>query len=179
MTSASSAAAATLPDPITEQRREQRFARIAKAATYLTVFGLGWTVPLMRIAAGDSAKHQLGELWQLLGIPLLGIAAFLAVWAATAPQINTSLGAIPGPAQVWEQAGALWEDHRAERIKADKFYARLEARNQKLIDAGKAECRNPDDQYAIQAELAELVGVREVSCHANACKTRPLRHPRL
>lgn len=139
MTSASSAAAATLPDPITEQRREQRFARIAKAATYLTVFGLGWTVPLMRIAAGDSAKHQLGELWQLLGIPLLGIAAFLAVWAATAPQINTSLGAIPGPAQVWEQAGALWEDHRAERIKADKFYARLEARNQKLIDAGKAD----------------------------------------
>ena len=34
------------------------------------------------------------------------------------------------------------------------------------IDAGKAECRNPDDQYAIQAELAALVGVREVSCHA-------------
>ena len=34
------------------------------------------------------------------------------------------------------------------------------------IDAGKAQCRSPVDQHAIQAELAELVGRREVSCHA-------------
>ena len=35
------------------------------------------------------------------------------------------------------------------------------------IDAGKAQCRSPADQHAIQAELAELMGRREVSCHAN------------
>ena len=34
------------------------------------------------------------------------------------------------------------------------------------IDAGKAECRSPADQHAIQAELAALLGRREVSCHA-------------
>ena len=34
------------------------------------------------------------------------------------------------------------------------------------IDAGKAQCRSPADQDAIQAELAELLGAREVSCHA-------------
>ena len=121
------------------EKRERRFARIARAAVYFDVLGLGWLVPLLRIAAGDSPRYQLRELWQLLFVPLLGIIAFVALWASVAPQINTSLGAVPGPAQVWEQVGALWEDHKAEREKAERFYERQAARNDKLVAAGKAD----------------------------------------
>ena len=117
--------------------KEKRFALIGKAATYLNVLGLGWLVPMLKIAAGDSPKPQLKELWQLLAVPILGIAFFLLAWGAIAPQINTSLGAVPGPAQVWEQVGALWEDHKTERAKAAAFYDRQEMRNAKLVESGK------------------------------------------
>ena len=120
-----------------DRRKEKRFAAIAKAASYLNVLGLGWFVPLLKMAAGDSPKHQLRELWQLLIVPLLGILVFVGAWAVFAPQINTSLGAIPGPSQVWEQVGGLWQDHKVERDKADAFYARQDVRNQKLIEAGR------------------------------------------
>ena len=72
------------------------FARINTAAAYLNILGLGWLAPLARIAAGDSVKPQLKELRQGLLVPLIGIGVFLAAWAWAAPQVKTSLGAIPG-----------------------------------------------------------------------------------
>jgi nitrate/nitrite transport system permease protein len=103
------------------------------------VFGLGFVGPLLRLAAGDSAKTQFKELWQQLFIPLMGIVVFVAAWAALAPQVKTSLGAIPGPQQVLVQAGNLYVDHRAERAKEAAFYERQEARNAKLVAAGQAD----------------------------------------
>ncbi|MEK9969186.1 MAG: ABC transporter permease [Ferrovibrio sp.] len=120
-------------------RRERLFARINKAATYLNVVGLGWTVPLLKIAAGDNPRHQMRELRQVLIIPLIGIAIFLVAWAALAPRVNTSLGAIPGPAQVWEQVVNLYVDHQAEREKEAAFYARQDERNRQLVAEGKAD----------------------------------------
>ena len=120
-----------------ERRREANIARISRAAGYLNVFGLGWLVPILKIAAGDTPRHQLRELWRLLGIPLIGIAAFLALWGTLAPQVKTSLGAVPGPAQVWDQATNLYADHRAERQKESEFYARQDARNAQLAAEGK------------------------------------------
>lgn len=120
-------------------RRERWLTRIARTTTWLRVFGLGWVVPLLRIAAGDSPGHQLRELWQQAGIPMLGIVAFLGAWAALAPTVETSLGTIPGPAQVWEQAGSLWADHLREREKQAAFMERQEARNAKLVADGKAD----------------------------------------
>ena len=120
-----------------EKRREKRFTRISRIATYLDVLGFAWLVPLLRIAAGDSPRHQFKELWQLLFIPLIGILAFIVAWAVIAPTIKTSLGTVPGPAQVWEQVGGLWEDHKAERAKAVAFDQRQAERNAKLIEAGK------------------------------------------
>jgi nitrate/nitrite transport system permease protein len=122
-----------------QARRERLFARINKAAAYLGVFGLGWAAPILRIAAGDSPRHQLKELWSGLGIPLIGIVVFVAVWAQLAPKVETSLGAVPGPIEVWEQAANLWDDHLAERAKSDIFYERQEERNAKLIAEGKAD----------------------------------------
>jgi nitrate/nitrite transport system permease protein len=120
-------------------RRERRFIRINRAAGWLDALGLGWLTPLLRIAAGDSVSEQLGELKRVLIVPLVGISIFILAWGMLAPRVNTSLGALPGPADVWEQALYLWEDHGAERAKEAAFYERQDARNAALIQAGKPE----------------------------------------
>ncbi|MGJ4904827.1 ABC transporter permease [Bradyrhizobium sp. HKCCYLS2058] len=128
-------------DAAAEQRarKERIFARINAAASYLNIVGLGWLAPLARMAAGDSIKPQLKELRQTLLVPLLGIGLFLAAWGWVAPHVKTSLGAIPGPAEVWGQAKNLYADHVAERAKQAAFYERQEARNAKLIADGRAD----------------------------------------
>ncbi|WAP70558.1 ABC transporter permease [Jiella pelagia] len=120
-------------------KREKRLMRITRATGPLTAIGLGWIVPIMKIAAGDDPRANLKGLWQGLVVPLLGILAFLAAWAALAPQVQTSLGTVPGPAAVWGQAEALYADY--QRTSADKaeFYERQEIRNQKLVEAGHAD----------------------------------------
>lgn len=122
-----------------ERRRTVLFGRISRASTYLNVVGLGWLVPLLRIAAGDNPRHQLAELRQTLLVPLIGVAAFLLLWGALAPTVKTSLGAVPGPVQVWHQAVNLYDDHVAERAKEAAFYQRQRARNDRLQAEGKAD----------------------------------------
>lgn len=78
-------------------------------------------------------KWLNGSIAENAVLPALGIAAFLVLWAAAASQIDTSLGAFPGPAQVAQQAGALASEHRAERAKEAAFYQRQEDRNAKRI----------------------------------------------
>jgi len=68
-------------------------------------------------------------LWLAVGVPALALLVFLALWAAVAPRIQTSLGAVPGPAQVAEQAQTLWLDHFNERRKRSEFYERQDKRN--------------------------------------------------
>lgn len=121
------------------KRQEKIFSSINKASKFLDVFALSWVTPLLMMAAGDGVKRNLGLLWQRLGIPVLAIIIFLLAWAALAPTVKTSLGAIPGPAQVWEQAQVLHADHEQEMAKADAFYERQEQRNQALINAGRPE----------------------------------------
>ena len=120
-----------------EAMRARRKARLAhslnRAAATLQIVGLGWLSPLLRMAAGDSPRQQGQELWQQMGVPLTALMLFLAAWAWLAPQVNTSLGAIPGPAQVWEQVGVLHADHQAERAKEAAFYDRQAKRNAELL----------------------------------------------
>jgi nitrate/nitrite transport system permease protein len=120
-------------------RREKLFQRINVAGRWLDALGLGFLPPLMRIAAGDNVNEQLQVLKRVLVIPLIGILAFLVLWGALAPQVQTSLGAVPGPFQVVAQAETLWQDHLAEREKAAEFYARQDERNAKLLAEGKAD----------------------------------------
>lgn len=101
--------------------------------------GFGWLLPLLRMLSGDSVQEQLVELKHRLIIPLLGMAFFLAAWAVLAPKVDTSLGAIPGPVQVWEQVGVLADDHKRERAKEAAFYTRMDERNAQLIADGKAD----------------------------------------
>ncbi|MEN0039759.1 MAG: ABC transporter permease [Pseudomonadota bacterium] len=118
-------------------KRERLFTAINRASSWLEALGLAWVTPLLRIAAGDNPREQLSELKRVLVIPLLGIMIFLAAWAWLAPKVQTSLGAVPGPVQVWEQVGNLWDDHTREREKAAAFYERQEVRNEKRIADGK------------------------------------------
>jgi len=86
----------------------------------------------LRSAVRDPGA-RLRSLGFSLGIPALALALFLALWAALAPRIQTSLGAVPGPAQVAGQAHALWDAHFAERRKRADFYARQEQRNKERL----------------------------------------------
>ena len=120
-------------------RRARLFTRINRADRWLGALGLGWLTPLMRAAAGDDPRGQLSEAWRLIGVPLLAIAGFLALWAALAPQVQTSLGAVPGPAQVWDEAVSLHADAVRTGEKRAKFEAMVTQRNDKLIAAGRAD----------------------------------------
>ncbi len=139
------AAPALARDAAVAARKERQFARIERAAKFLNLVSLGWIAPLLRMAAGDDVKQQMRELWRLLGIPLSAIVLFLLAWAAVAPTIKTSLGTVPGPAEVWSEAVALYDDHKAERTKEQRYYERQKARNEKKLaedPAAKVEWRS-------------------------------------
>ncbi|WP_316014603.1 ABC transporter permease [Roseobacter sp. HKCCA0434] len=126
-------------DAAREARRARLFTRIGAADKWFQVLGLAWLTPIARAAAGDNPRAQMGEIWRLLGVPLLAIVGFLAMWAALAPQVQTSLGAIPGPGAVWEEAVNLHEDAAAKAARAAQFEAQVEARNERLREQGRAD----------------------------------------
>jgi nitrate/nitrite transport system permease protein len=119
-------AAAASPVPPLKERWAPALQRLDRT---LGPIGLGWIVPIIRLLIGDRPAQQIKEVWHGLLVPLIAIACFLFMWAALAPRVVTSLGAIPGPTQVWEQAQVLWGDHLAERDKEAAYYERQEKRN--------------------------------------------------
>lgn len=108
-----------------------------KVINFLQLSGLTWFVPMVRIAAGENPKTQAKELWMVMGIPIVAFVIFLLLWGQLSSKVVTSLGTVPGPSQVYTQAVALWDDHKAQREKAAAFYERQEKRNEKLVEAGK------------------------------------------
>lgn len=93
----------------------------------LKMFGGG------RIHAGDLARRLLMGA----GVPVIAFALFLAVWGFSAARIQTSLGTVPGPAAVAEQAVALVRDHFVEREKQADFYERQDKRNAERLTADR------------------------------------------
>jgi nitrate/nitrite transport system permease protein len=128
--SPSATATAAAPPAIHEEQRAKRpslnFEPLFNA---LTMIGLAFLVPLLRLSRGENPGAQAKALWQLLGIPIVAIAVFLFGWSRMSATIETSLGKIPGPVAVWQQTGALWDDHKAEREKAVAFHERQAKRN--------------------------------------------------
>lgn len=78
---------------------------------------------------GDNLKTISGAL----ALPLLGFVIFLGLWSVLAKNIDTSLGQFPGPAQVWQQANVLIDEHFAQQAKAEAFYKRQEQRNRERM----------------------------------------------
>jgi nitrate/nitrite transport system permease protein len=111
------------------------------AATELTAktFQLPWLNRGLDWLSGDGINRVAGGLTNAVLLPLVGIGLFLLLWGAGAAQVETSLGQLPGPAQVWEQGQALWAEHRAGRERAAAFQERLEQRYAEAVAAGKPE----------------------------------------
>ncbi|MDD5277307.1 MAG: ABC transporter permease [Methylovulum sp.] len=100
---------------------------------FLNITGLTWFVPLVKIAAGDNPSQQVRELFLIMGVPIIAFALFLGLWSFSAAQVDTSLGAIPGPVAVWQEAGGLLKEHFAERVRETEYYQRQQARNEKKL----------------------------------------------
>jgi len=103
-------------------------------ANFLNKTGLTWFVPFVRLAQGDDPSAQIKNILMMIGVPIVAMALFLGVWHVAASGVQTSLGAIPGPAQVWEEGMGLIDEHHAEREKAAAFYERQEKRNAAILE---------------------------------------------
>jgi nitrate/nitrite transport system permease protein len=115
-------------------------AGVDAAIRLLSLIGLGFLKPLVAMCRGEDPRVHLRQLWLDLGAPVLAIAAFLFIWSQVSSNIQTSLGQIPGPVAVGQQAVALWEDHVVQREKAAAFRERQEKRNaEKLAEDPAAE----------------------------------------
>lgn len=119
----------------------ERFDRVLKP------LGLAWLVSLARLLVGDRPMQQLKAIWHGLLVPMFAIACFLGLWSVLAPRVVTSLGAVPGPAQVLQQFSVLWGDHLAEHEREVAFYERQEAR---IADT---QAKNPNAEVKRQTYL--------------------------
>ncbi|WP_022953402.1 ABC transporter permease [Leucothrix mucor] len=98
----------------------------------------------------DNTNAKTGMEWLLpkiktITVPLIGIFIFLVIWQMGAPKIVTSLGAVPGPVQVFQQFVGLVDEHQEAREKEDAFIKRQEVRNAKKLE------KDPDAEVKIRA----------------------------
>ncbi|MGF1525851.1 MAG: ABC transporter permease [Candidatus Competibacterales bacterium] len=117
---------------------------VAAVATFFDRAGLTWFAPIIRLASGDDPLTQLKVIFQTIGIPMLAMAGFLVLWNYSAAQVQTSLGAIPGPVAVWEEAKGLYQEHLREREREKAFYQRQEKRNAARLE------RDPDAEVRMR-----------------------------
>ena len=110
---------------------------------FFNITGLTWFVPLVKIASGENPTQQLRQLFLIMGVPIIAFTVFLGVWSVSASQVNTSLGAIPGPTAVWHEAKGLLSEHFAEKEKETAFYQRQQDRHaQALLENPAAEIKS-------------------------------------
>jgi nitrate/nitrite transport system permease protein len=76
-----------------------------------------------------------------VGVPVAAIVVFFGAWAALAPKIKVSFGALPGPVSVIEEAKNLYKEHLSERDKAAAFYERQAERKANLLE------KNPEAEW--------------------------------
>lgn len=88
----------------------------------------GWLEPYVKLVRGQQAAVQLNIIVRQIGLPLLGIVLFLFFWQAAAPQVQTSLGQLPGPVQVWSAAKGLHQEYRDDKEREAAFYQRQQER---------------------------------------------------
>jgi nitrate/nitrite transport system permease protein len=75
---------------------------------------LAWATRRMSQIKVPSGEALFSAIWP----PVVGIVAFLGLWALLAPQVHTSLGALPGPGEVFAQFKVLMAEHAAARAEA-------------------------------------------------------------
>jgi nitrate/nitrite transport system permease protein len=107
-------------------------------------FSIAWLDNLQKAVQGENFLKKTAGVSKNLFLPLFAIIIFLGAWGTAAKNIETSLGLLPGPSQVWGQTVSLWEEHKAERQKEIAFMERQEKRNAKKLAA------NPDAEVKIR-----------------------------
>ncbi|MDX1598126.1 MAG: ABC transporter permease [Marinobacter sp.] len=90
-------------------------------------------------------RPNLADSGRQLLLPIIGILLFLGFWHLAAPQVQTSLGAFPGPGAVLEQSGQLWQEHSDQRERAAQFITMQEQRNERIL------AENPDAEVRIRS----------------------------
>jgi nitrate/nitrite transport system permease protein len=90
-------------------------------------------------------------------VPLAAVLVFLVVWSRVSATLETTLGRIPGPVAVLQQARALWIDHLAERARADAFYERQAARHASLRQ------QNPTAAIALAAYTGKPTFIDQIA----------------
>ena len=89
-----------------------------------------------------SYEERIRQTMFKLGLPAVTIALFLLGWSAASAKIQTNLGQVPGPMQVFEQAKSLAHEHRNERTSEAEFYRNQKERNaQKLAENPAAQVK--------------------------------------
>lgn len=71
--------------------------------------------------------------------PILGVVVFLGVWALLAPRIETRVGSLPGPIEVFNAGRDLYNEWLASRESSAAFYAAQDLRNAEFTAAGTPE----------------------------------------
>jgi nitrate/nitrite transport system permease protein len=61
-----------------------------------------------------TARDVFDSAWP----PVVGVLGFIGLWAVLAPTVQTSLGALPGPGDVWEAFKGLMVEFAASRAEA-------------------------------------------------------------
>jgi nitrate/nitrite transport system permease protein len=112
--------------------------------------------PWIRIIKGENRREQVNILLRSIGVPLFAFAIFLGMWDAAAKSVVTSLGQVPGPAQVMEQAKGLWQEYKDEKKKESAFYERQEKRNAKKIE------KNPDAEIKVREYLGRPTYIDQI-----------------
>ncbi|MEM1050518.1 MAG: ABC transporter permease [Pseudomonadota bacterium] len=87
-------------------------------------------------AEASPAMLKLKAIGTAILWPVVGIIAFIGLWALLAPQVDTSLGTLPGPVEVGEAGISLYGEYSAAKEAEGAFYAQQEANNQAAIAAG-------------------------------------------
>lgn len=99
--------------------------------------GMKWGLPFVKLFSGEDVTGQLKAIGKSILIPVASVGLFLLVWSFGASKIQTSLGQVPGPTMVWNQAKELWKQHTAEREKARQFTKQQENLKAEAAKAGK------------------------------------------
>ncbi|MGE0393572.1 MAG: ABC transporter permease, partial [Vicinamibacterales bacterium] len=95
----------------------------------MSVVGFNVGTPELQSRRRADRQAMLAAAGRSVVMPLIAIAVFLFAWSRLSAGVETTLGRIPGPIAVVQQARALWADHQLERQKAVEFRERLARRN--------------------------------------------------
>ena len=103
--------------------------------------GLNWLVPFLRLAKRENPNEQFRQILLNIGVPVLAILLFLGAWSWVAGHVKVSFGTVPGPKEVWTQAGVLWDSYRAERTQEAEFYVNEAAQKKEFL------AKNPGGEW--------------------------------